>query len=67
MFELKSGFMYGPADTSLNKDIMSWKEYQVKNRTNSYDLQELYFDLDDVTLMGTSSSPDKMDLTIPRF
>ena len=67
MYELKDDMSYTAYDTSLNKDSMTWKSYETNNRTNSFGLTELFINLDDVVLSGTSDSSQKMARTIPRF
>lgn len=46
---------------------MIWKDYETSVRVNSFGLNELYFDMEDVVLQGTSDSEFKMDRIIPRF
>lgn len=67
MFENKFDMFYEPYNTSLNKDIMTWKSYEVQQRKNTFDLAELVFNLEDVVLKGTGDSNEKMNRTLPRF
>jgi hypothetical protein len=67
MYELKNDMSYTPYDANLNPDLMTWKRYETQNRTNSFNLTEFYFNLNDVVLSGTSDSIQKMVRTVPRI
>jgi hypothetical protein len=57
-----------PLDTSLNKDISTWKQYEtIVHKRNSSEIWEIKLDLEDVILSGTKDSSVPMITNIPRF
>ena len=66
MFESASDGSYTPYG-GINKDSFEWKAYNTTVETNSFGLQEMKFDLKDVTLKGTSDSINPIEEVINRL
>ena len=66
MYEITSEGSYVPYG-GINKDSFEWKNYTHKLQKNSFGLQEMRFDLSDVTLLGTADSIEPIPEVINRF
>lgn len=66
MFEVRKSTSY-EVYGGVNADQFSWKPYENTVATNAYGLQELRFNLSDVTLKGTPDHLEPQDEVINRL
>ena len=67
MFETKADSQYATYN-DINENIYTWKQYNDSSViTNSHGLQELVFNLNDATLMGSGNHIEKMQEVISRY
>ena len=66
MFEITDKDSY-KAYGGINQNQFEWKHYNSRLTTNKFGLQEIKFNLSDVTLLGSSGSIDPINEVINRF
>ena len=59
MFEQRKGFSYRPIK-AIHEVSNTWKENDGKIETNKLNIEALKFDLSDVNLVGTASTPEQI-------
>jgi len=60
--------LYLPYNTSINKNISDWKQYDLENLVlNERNLYEIEIDTSDATMMGTEHSSDIAGYVTSRF